>query len=969
MPNEVVTKFRVDTAQAIRDIEAYKKTLVSLETTADKLKKTGVELNAAKAIREATLLEKLKREELRTQQEQFKLTKLQSTYDAQRYRESVALERVKKASLQTDKEQINYQKSLIQLEQQKLRYAQQVTRANRTPTTQAGVSGFTDSFTNRIFSGTLAGTTLGSIAGGIAGGVLIGGLTATANAVQTLSSEFVNLGVSSVKTAGNFELTANAMKVFTGSARLAKAELTDIADLARRTPGLGLQDAEKGALQFRGLGFDPKLAQDITSGLAKQKLLSGADESALQRVTVNITQLASGSPRVTQDIKEMIQSLPTLRLNLIDTFGSLEKFKQELARDPDGTLKKFAEGLANTKIAQAGLNDAILKGSDALLKASRAFGEPFLDPVTRDIKDLTAVIEDNITTIQKWGQNLSDLYRGSSNIVRNTATQAPNAGGLFGGGILEQLAFLPAQPIIPLLRGIQTGGAFSRIQEGLRQRPPDEAEAERKAREETEFRKQQLEEQRARNRELSTIESFYKERFSIIDSGLKLEEARLSAHGDLTFEQEKQKIASLSALRSSAIQTQIAEQTEFFNRQIALSTDEVDKAKLAADRDATIRGLSVDLQKTAFEAQKSFLELQKKIKAAKDEFRDFQSSAAETLTGNPFIGYFNNIEKAADSAFERFKVFGSGFANQAADIAAAVEKFKLQVAVYESADKALQFRQEAQRLRNLTFTERGGFERRFGAAQQGFGLLNQIAGFSSQADLANLLFRNPNADTQFFQVNSQLDNYDTIARRIEKLSGQFGDLGVFGRGAVAEAKLSALPSIDQLLPLAQQGDYLARNAISTIGGLNNVLAEASEARLQDLLQKQQNENLLLDQARERLSLLDRSRGAFGQNQIAYQDAALAILNQIPNAELNAQDLQRKIDLLTARSEAEENLRNIQTEVFRTIKGMLEGAGIKVDLDGQATATVEIKGELKGDVRRGNPSSATPNDTAGAMELP
>lgn len=247
----------------------------------------------------------------------------------------------------------------------------------------------------------------------------IAGLTfaTIVSAVTGIIAKAEELIVTSVQLAAKFEMTRNAMTLFTGSARAAGDEIKILDQLARDTPGLRMEDAEQGAVRLRALGFEAGIVQNLVVGIAKQKLISGVDdEGAVQRVIINLQQLRAGSPQIQRDIQQMILSIPSLSIEIQKAFGSIDKFKRALREDPEQALNKFAKQMASAQIPAAGLTDAINKTKDAFIQAGRDFGEPFLEPLTADAKELTQFLYENKDAWKVWGTFVSDTIQGAINL-------------------------------------------------------------------------------------------------------------------------------------------------------------------------------------------------------------------------------------------------------------------------------------------------------------------------------------------------------------------------------------------------------------------------------------------------------------------------------------------------------------------------------------------------------------------------
>lgn len=294
------------------------------------------------------------------------------------------------------------------------------------------------------FGAAFKGAFVGAVAG-FAFSAVVGGIQSIAGAVKDLFVSTIQLGA-------KFESVRNTMAVFTGSMAAGRAELDNIAEVTRTTTGLRLEDAEIGTANMRALGFSAKTALDLVVGLAKTKTLSpGIDAASVERVVRNLTQLASGSPRIQKDIQEMITAMPILRQNLILTFGSIDQFKAAIKSDANGAIEKFAEGLKNTQAAAGGLEDAWGKTADEFIKAGRKFSEPFLPVLTDALKDLSGLLNDNSNVFVMWGTTISDTLQGVINAFQDLGEWefVKELGGLSGiGKIVASMNPLTATAVV-----------------------------------------------------------------------------------------------------------------------------------------------------------------------------------------------------------------------------------------------------------------------------------------------------------------------------------------------------------------------------------------------------------------------------------------------------------------------------------------------------------------------------------------
>jgi len=564
----------------------------------------------------------------------------------------------------------------------------------------AGANTGSGETTGNILSQVFAGSFIGTLAGGgVLGAInaLVTGIGSTANAIK-------DLGVRSLKLAGDFQISVNAMRVFTGSTAAAKSEIAEMDALARDTPGLRMIDAEQGAVRLRALGFEAKVAQDFVVGLAKHKLLSGAGEDSIQRVIVNLTQLATGSPRMSQDIKEMILNVPTLRNAMIETFGSLEKFKAELERDPDNALKKFAIGLRESKTASAGLNDGLGKLEDSLISAGRAFGEPLVDPLTDAIKDLTGYVNENRTAVASWGQSTSDWLRGVTNWWKELSAareerkqsgviKAANdfTDSLFGGGQEQRLRDLAKVNGKTYEEFIAGTGSESFEQAGARLRKQKEKERfalfgsqnpktlenlanrgytvdfssklnddELAAVARDRDRKKAAEDERARLREITQSQTFHDRDLAILNDSLAIKEARIDSHLRYTLQQEMQFQMQQQTVRRVGLQAEVMMQKSFYARQIQLADGNKNEIlQLESERDKVLSGLNRRMLENELQSQKRIAELQKQAveqkRQALIELKNIQITGTSFDRDTTSFGIERAISKQVGGAESDFR--------------------------------------------------------------------------------------------------------------------------------------------------------------------------------------------------------------------------------------------------------------------------------------------------------------------------
>lgn len=587
-----------------------------------------------------------------------------------------------------------------------------------------------------VKSGNLFGNNqiLAGITGGFAGAGIAGSYLAAFNATQKLASATFDLGKQSVQAAADFQQTRKAMELYAGSAVAAEQDLASLADLSRKTPGLGLEDAEKGALRLKAMGFQAQVVNDLLIGLSKQKILSGAGSEAIDRVTTNLAQLASGGGDL-QDIKELVQNLPTVRKEINLLFGSLEGFKSAIVADPQGAIKKLADQLKNVNAPAGGANDALQKLNDTFLQIGRDFGTPILDPLTEGVKDLTKFLTENRAGWKQWGQSVADEVQGSFDLVRGG--QAVNrASGGWIGRILGEGASQSAGQQIPLVfrvlaSGLELVGAESRradeaLDKFMKTSFPllkpgmmrddftvdfDALSAATGAPKTRDFGPSQKERDQQERDALSRYMDATKARQKVIENAFSVQnatmranfsvqEAMLQGHLSKTEAGEVESIKRLTQLKNQQLRDQLAAEKQYYTALIMnAATGEEAQGYLAQlqQKTAQING------EIASNTVKSYAQIQAKIKEAKKEL----SSIFAELYGanNPFVQIFTQGEAAIERIREATKGLGAELRNYMVGLSQANTQRQMFEQGIQNRLAALGYRQQAELFKNGSLEE------------------------------------------------------------------------------------------------------------------------------------------------------------------------------------------------------------------------------------------------------------------------
>lgn len=561
--------------------------------------------------------------------------------------------------------------------------------------------GKSDGFGRDLFSTVFGASTAAGLAVNVIGGVVSG--------VKELASEAIGLGVQSVKLAAEFQDTTNALTVFSGSTRLAKEEIAAIDEVSRNTVGLRMQTAEEGYTRLRALGFAAENSRNLVVGLAKEKLISNASEQDVNRVIVNLTQLSAGSSRASQDIKEIIHAMPSMRAAFEDAFGTADpkKLKAFIDSDPDKAFEKLAAAMAKVQSPAGGLNDALGKTQDALIEAGREFGEPIVQPLTDALKEVTTILRSGKSDWASWGGYIGDIIRGLTGDLKDlnnntgkpavpmykdgngdlvpdkgfwgnsAATWVKGSGQILNflmdhsstGGLAKELSGSNAAERGAQIRRAEEEknkpktGLFSQTNDntffGLSQKQWLDNIAENEKATEAFNKRKERADTIAKAKELQTLQDGAKESETILKNRFEVEQAIRDSTVRYTTEQEKAFALTNGQAKSRNLQSEIARQTGLFNKEIALQSGKDDEiAKLTKDKNIKLSELNKEYQINEITTQKQVKEFERKIleerRAALIDFKQFAISESKFSLDNKTFDVSRSIEQGVANAAQGF---------------------------------------------------------------------------------------------------------------------------------------------------------------------------------------------------------------------------------------------------------------------------------------------------------------------------
>lgn len=209
-----------------------------------------------------------------------------------------------------------------------------------------------------------------------------------------LTAPIAALGILATRNAVSLDSLKRGLTAITGSAVDAAVQLERLREIAK-APGIGFQEAIQGSIRLQAVGFSALEAERALIQFANAVALTGGGRDELERVTVQLGQLAAKGKVVAQDLKPIIEAAPAVGQALLQAFGTVNSEDiQKLGLSTDQFLNKLLDALDDLPKAAAGAKNSLENFTDSVFVATSAIGEAILPPLTRIINTLEPIILD-----------------------------------------------------------------------------------------------------------------------------------------------------------------------------------------------------------------------------------------------------------------------------------------------------------------------------------------------------------------------------------------------------------------------------------------------------------------------------------------------------------------------------------------------------------------------------------------------
>ena len=239
-----------------------------------------------------------------------------------------------------------------------------------------------------------------------------------ATGFAALAGGAVALGVASVRAATELESLKRGLAAVSGGTAAAEAQLVRLREVAK-LPGLSFRDAIEGSIRLQAAGVSAELAERALKGFGNALATVGKGATELEGVTRALSQIQSKGKVMAQEINQLAERLPQIRVLMQAAFGtSIAKEVEKLGLTTNEFLRRMVEQLEKLPQVTGSAKTSFENLEDAVFVALAAIGKEMLPPVLKAVEDLTKGVEGNGKAWRQLGQDMGEAVKTSVGVIK-----------------------------------------------------------------------------------------------------------------------------------------------------------------------------------------------------------------------------------------------------------------------------------------------------------------------------------------------------------------------------------------------------------------------------------------------------------------------------------------------------------------------------------------------------------------------
>lgn len=270
----------------------------------------------------------------------------------------------------------------------------------------------------------------------------------------TLSLPLAGIATLAVKSAAEMDSLKRGLTAVAGSSAEASAQLERLKKVAE-LPGLGFREAVQGSINLQAAGFSAETAERALKAFGNALATVGKGKADLQGVILALSQIQSKGKISAEEINQLAERLPQIRVALKDAFGTADtEAISKLGVSSKEFVERVIREFEKIKPVTGGIQNAFENLSDSVTSTLARIGQsllPFVESAVSVLTSLLTKVSDVADGFQKLSPAVQSAFigfAGATAAAGPIALLAARMGLLEGAGASAAAVLTGPQGII-----------------------------------------------------------------------------------------------------------------------------------------------------------------------------------------------------------------------------------------------------------------------------------------------------------------------------------------------------------------------------------------------------------------------------------------------------------------------------------------------------------------------------------------
>lgn len=243
-----------------------------------------------------------------------------------------------------------------------------------------------------------------------------------------LTAPILALGAGAIKTAADMEALKMGLSAVAKGSDTTEKQLARLKEVAK-LPGLGFAEAIQGSVRLQAAGFSAQLAERSLKAFGNALATAGKGKADLDGVTLALTQIASKGKISAEEINQLAERVPQIRMAMKAAFGTADtEVLQKAGIGAEEFVTRVVAQLEKLKQVSGGTKNSLENLGDKFKESADRIGQKMLPAVNEILPKLeklagfVADVVDEFTklpdVVQNFGLGIIALAAASGPIAK-----------------------------------------------------------------------------------------------------------------------------------------------------------------------------------------------------------------------------------------------------------------------------------------------------------------------------------------------------------------------------------------------------------------------------------------------------------------------------------------------------------------------------------------------------------------------